>query len=312
MKKGLVLGTLVLVACVIGLLVGLHQVITPFGSDGSLIRGGYKELAVDCPLPQVPLSIPCLKVVYQDVAPNGIRGVAEGIFGFTGNLGEITDTENDVGCLYIENSGQELWMFSSGSIGYTNGEGGPTYMPENLPSYEQAKEIAENFIQKIDASGLIPENYSVRFKDVGPSEISIGADNVQVIHSLSVSFDLFFNGVEISGGDVHVRIGDNGEILAFGGMWRRVEEDGNITITVTPQEAVETLKSGSFSTLAGPPPQKAAIKSMELAYHLKSPFEKQDSLPLVYLFQIAPINEDGSEGKLYGDIVPATDEPFTL
>jgi len=292
--------------------VGVGAYVATRGGTGGGGGGRYKELTLDCPLPQVPLSVPHLEVVYQDVAPEEIRGLAEGTFGFTGNLGEITDTENDVGCIWIENSGQGLWLFSSGSIGYTTGKGGPSYMPENLPSYERAREIAENLMQKIEAGGLIPENYSVQFKDVGPAEISYRGDE-QIIHSLSVDFDLLLNGVETSGGNVYVRIGENGEILAFEGMWRRVEENGNTTITVTPQEAVETLKSGRFSILAGGPPlEKAVIKSMELAYYIRLPSEKQDNLPLVYLFKIAPIEENGSEGELYGEVVPATDEPFNL
>lgn len=313
MKK-IILGTLVLVACIVGLVVGLHQTTSRDGSLLTPVLGGYKELTLDsnCSVPQVPLSIPRLDVVYQDVAPGEIRGLAEGMFGFTGNLGEITDTENDVGCLYVENSGREIWMFSSGSIGYTTGKGGPSYIPENLPSYERAREIAESFMQDIEARGLIPEGYSVRFNDVGPAEISVGMDNLQIIHSLNVSFDLLLNGVETSGGDVHVRIGDNGEILAFGGLWRRVERDGNTTVTVAPQDAVETLKTGGASPLAGPTPEKAVVKSMELAYYIRSPFEKQGNLSLVYLFKIAPINGDGSEGELYSQMVSATDEPFTL
>jgi hypothetical protein len=279
--------------------VGVGAYVATRGGTGGGGGGGYKELTLDCPLPEVPLSVPRFKVVYRDVAPEEIRGLAEGTFGFTGNLGEITDTENDVGCLYlyIEDSGQQLWLFSSGAIGYTSGKGGLSYIPENLPSYERAKEIAENLMQKIEASELIPENYGVQFRDVGPAEISyIGGE--QTIHSLSVGFDLLLNGVETSGGDVHVRIGENGEILAFGGMWRRAEENGNTTITVTPQEAIETLESGRFSIVAGIPPEKAVIKSMELAYYIRSPFQKQDTLTLVYLFEIAPIEEDGSEALL--------------
>jgi hypothetical protein len=279
------------------------------GNRGGGGGGGYKELTLDCPLPQVPLSVPRLKVVYQDVAPEEIRGLAEGTFGFTGNLGETADTENDVGCLYIEDSGQQLWMFNSGAIAYTSGKGGILYLPENLPSYEQAREIAENFMQEME--GLIPSNYSVQFRDVGPAEISY-MGGTQIIHSLSVGFDLLFNGVKTCGGDVHVRMGENGEILAFGGKWRRVEVDGNTAITVTSQQAVETLKSGRFSALATKP-EKAVIKSMELTYYIRSqPFMKQDTLTPVYLFKIAPIEADGSEGGLYEEMVPATDEPFTL
>jgi hypothetical protein len=299
-KKIILLGSLALViAFVTGLLIVLHPMTGP----------GYNSVTLDCPLPNVPPSITRLKVVYQDVAAEEIRGLAEGIFGFTGYIGEIENSsysgENDVGGLLIENSGQELWLFRSGSIAYTTGEGGPSFViPENLPSYERAEEIAENFIQMIEANGLVPENISIRFDSVDPGAITV-VGNTQIVNYLIASFHPVFGGIKMYGSDVHVTIGENGKILAFGGMWRRVIENGYATITVTPEEALNILKSGRFSPFHGIFGRNVTIKSMELAYYSTSAFDIQDNLPLVYLFGVV-----GSEGTFYHEIVPATDELF--
>ncbi|MCD6248098.1 MAG: hypothetical protein J7J17_01390 [Hadesarchaea archaeon] len=302
-----------------------------------LIRG-YREVTLDCPLPEMVREVPRLKVVYDDVSPEEAMNLAEEVFGFVGSVIEIEDSE--VGGLKVVGSKKELELYSSGAIIFWNREENfsPLHVPD-LPSNEEAVCIAENLIRRMEELELIPPGIELQFEGVGPDAALVGpilennelmgvaeavwggllngpilenneGEEIKIIiESLGVFYRLTYRGFRIWWGDVHISIGENGKILYFKGPWRRIEENGYTAITVTPKEAFKRLKSGRFSLLRGSP-KKAVVKDVELVYYCGRAHDKLDYLTPVYLFEMAPIEKGGVEGERFFDVVPATDEPF--
>lgn len=261
-----VLGGTLTIVCIIGLSIGL-----------SLTLGVGKSIQVNCPLPEVPENVPKFKIVYRDVTSKEIKGVAENVFGLEGKVSESKDSgkEGFVSGLRIENSGEELTMLSSGAIRYTTGEEGFHYRPETLPSNENARKIAENYMEMIKESGLIPPGYEVESDGVGPGAESVMGDNGKIVHYLTVSFEVTYHGFPVET-DAYVDIGENGKVLAFAGAWRRAKEDGVIDI-VPPENALDRLESKVTEQ----------VESMEQVYYiLPPPYESQEELKPAYLVRM--------------------------
>jgi hypothetical protein len=178
------------------------------------------------------------------------------------------------------NISQELWMFSSGGIYYISDKTQPRYVPENLPSYDQAKEIAENFIQNIVVHGLAPSQVQIKFASVNPGGWT-ARGNENIVLYLSVRFELGFNGLRIMGpgGKVSVLVGDNGAVVGFIGFWRDVVQDSNASVTVTPDGALEDLKAGLRNV-------DATVENIALGYYSTSIIERQVNLQPAYVFQL--------------------------
>jgi len=274
---------------------------------------GYKEVILECPLPEMAKEVPRLKVVYDDVGAEEAMNLAKEVFGFIGDVKEIEDSE--VGGLKVVDSKKELELYSSGAIIFWNREENfsPLHVPD-LPSNEEAACIAENLIRRMEELGLIPPGIELQFEGVRPDDVIIGpisenSEKKTIIGSLGAFYRLTYKGFRIWWGDVHISIGENGKILLFKGPWKRIEENGYTTITVTPKEALKRLKSGRFSLLREFP-EKAVVKGIELAYYCGRAHDKLDYLTPVYLFEMVPIEKGGMEGERFFDVVPATDEPF--
>ena len=311
---------LVALVCTASLVAGIHQL--TFTSGGSSTKGYYKEIAIGCQLPEVPTDVPRLEVVYRDVRPDEITRIANEVFNLSGIVGELPhhdflENGGDTG-LYVENTGVGgVLLYRSGAIEYGTGERwsqAMDYVP-NLPSYEKAREIAEDFMQKIETHGLVPENIDWQFLGVFPAEgIAIGGTNI--VRYLGVSFNLTYGGREINGAKVLVTIAENDRIIGFKATWKRIkEEEGRTTVTVTPGKAFEKFKSGtSLAGLAAPPfTEKAVVKDVKLVYFSKiDPNELEDHLQVAYRLAIVPINENGVEGSQYLDWVSATDNPLVI
>jgi hypothetical protein len=308
---------LVALVCTTSLVVGIHQL--TFTSGGSSTAGYYKEIAIGCQLPEVPTDVPRLEVVYRDVRPDEITQIANEVFNLSGVVGElphhdVLENGGDTG-LYVENTGVGgVMLYRSGAMEYGTGESWSQaidYVP-NLPSYEKAREIAEDFMQKIENYGLVPENIDAQFSEVFPAE-GVAVGGTEIVRYLGVNFKLTYNGLEIDGAKAFVKIAENGRITEFKATWKRIgEEKGRTTVTVTPEQAVEKLKSGT--SLAGLPfAEKAVVKDAKLVYFSKiDPNELEDHLQVAYRFTIAPINENGVEGSQYLDWVSATDNPLVI
>ena len=130
---------------------------------------GYREVILDCPLPEIVGEVPRLKVVYDDVSAEEAMNLAEEVFGFVGDVGEIEDSE--VGGLKIVGPNKELELYSSGAIIFWNREENfsPLHVPD-LPSNEEAACISENLIRRMEELGLIPPSMELQFEGVGPDD----------------------------------------------------------------------------------------------------------------------------------------------
>jgi len=272
---------------------------------------------LDCSLPEIPEEIPHLKIVPCAVTSEEVKIAGEGIFGFTGDVDEIPEAEG--GRFGVWNPPQLFRVYSVGAVEYWDRElSRGTLVQPDLPSYEQAKAIAENIMGKIDARGLTPRNpdMQITFEGICPGEITIVVkENVrkEIIQYLNVGFTLKFKEFKIDGpgAKISVGVGENNEIVHFRGIWKEVEENGYIPIRITPEQAIEKLKSGHSIPVEGLRSRKAIVKGIELGYYSRALSETQDYLLPIYLFQTVPILEDGSEGETYYEVVPATDEPLS-
>ncbi len=311
MKNKIMLGAIAL-ACIASLLVASNRFVGPYNP---LQEGAYDEITSDCPMPEVPTEVPRLKVVHCDVTPEMMKRAVEEIFGFTGEVDEIPEEEG--GRFGIWNPPHLFRVYSVGGVEYWNRElSGGTLAQPVLPSYEQAKEIGENILERIGMQGLTPQNPDVRitFREVYPGEVTIvPEENIEIIQYLNVGFTLGFKEFRIwgPGAKVSVGLGENNAIVHFRGFWKEVEENGCTSITVTPEQAVESLKSRSFTLVEGSMSRKATVKGIELGYYSRTLSEEQDYLSPIYLLRMVPILEDGSEGEVYHEVVPATDQSFT-
>jgi len=308
---------LVVIVCTAILVAGVHQ-LTFTSGGGSSTGGYYKEITIGCQLPEIPTDVPHLEVVYTDVRPDKITKIANEVFNLSGVVGElphhdVLENGGDTG-LYVENTGVGgVLLYRSGAMEYSTGERWSQaidYVP-NLPSYEKAREIAEDFMQKIENYGLVPENIDVQFSAVFPAE-GVAVGGTEIVRYLGVNFNLAYNGHEIDGANVFVKIAENDRIVDFKATWKTIKAESQATITVTPEQAIEKFKSGT-GLIAPPFREKAVVKDMKLVYFSKGdPNELEDHLQLAYRFTIAPINENGVEESQYSDWVSATDNPLVM
>jgi hypothetical protein len=307
---------LVALVCTASLVAGVHQL--AFTSGGSSTGGYYKEITIGCQLPEVPTDVPRLEVVYTDVRPDEITRIANKVFNLSGVVGElphhdVLENGGDTG-LYVENTGVGgVLLYRSGAMEYSTGERWSQaidYVP-NLPSYEKAREIAEDFMQKIENYGLVPENIDAQFSKVFPAE-GVAVGGTEIVRYLGVSFNLAYNGREIDGAKVFIKIAENDRIVDFTATWKTIKAESQVAVTVTPETAFEKFKSGT-GLVAPPFREKAVVKDIKLVYFSKGdPNELEDHLQLAYRFTIAPINENGVEESQYFDWVSATDNPLVM
>jgi len=217
-------------------------------------RGVYGEkIVLACNLPDVPNEIPRLKVLYDnEMSGNEVKGIAEGIFNFTGDVSETVP-----GVLSITTSTDSLEVCSCGAIRYVNELlYGPQRTQPDLPSYDDAEVIGGDFLENIKAHGLIPNSIQLTFEWVGPSyESTIWRRNEngdweiaeEIVNYLGVKFRLEYQGFEMwgPGAKVGVAIGENGKIAGFTGFWKNVEDEGASSI-IAPGEALGRLASEGY------------------------------------------------------------------
>jgi hypothetical protein len=306
MRAKLTVGMLlVAVACLACLsLIGLrrsaelHHPIYPLIAG----RGAYgEEIVLASPLPDMPTQIPRLRLIYPEVTLENVKEITVQVFGFTG---EIRDLEFPVSenAIWIRDNLDRDLMVNLGDLYYSAGPppGDPLNPPE-LPSYEEVRKIADDFLEEIKTWKLMPTNSEIEIVlgDVYPShETSMILENEEVsaILALSTSFTLKFKGFEIWP-RISIEVVENGKINYFRCIWAEVEENGNISSTalITPTEALERLKSGDYGSASSYASsgmvKRSIIENVDLIYCF-SP--GQDYLWPVHRFEVTFELEDGS------------------
>lgn len=256
-------------------------------------EGGYVTAVLNCSFPNVPDKVPVLRVVRHNYTEDEAIAIARNIFNINGELEVIyrpTPTDLlDIFLLPIEVTNQKevLYLFYEGSIEYWIHY--DSFIKPSLPSPEQAKETADNLLAKLET--LRSPSLQIAYQSVEPGEwYAPGPENAWVVH-LNVNYELKYANMPIIGGsDVVVSIGDEGRIVEFRGGWRNVEPGDDVSITVTPEQALENM--GPNLRLGGHIPKELIINNIELGYWAEAVDNRQDTLLPIYVFEGTMITEN--------------------
>jgi hypothetical protein len=199
---------------------------------------------------------------------------------------------------------------NSGSVWYADESQlyNELYVPEELPSEDAARDIADDFLESIIGE-MIPEPESVEYEffDIGETKTITsdpGTDKTEtVINHLDVLYsfgELDGIPVEGPGAKIRVSIGDDGEVIGLHYVWREVEQFEAYP-AITEEEAREIFEETSeaeFETL-----------EVKLGYYAESEYEKQDFLQPYYIFDgtmLIETEEGEEEVQLKTQLIPAT------
>ncbi|WP_265581180.1 hypothetical protein [Methanofollis aquaemaris] len=154
-------------------------------------------------------------------------------------------------------------------------------LPENLPSDEEAVEIATEYLEE---KGLMPPDAVLL--DVQHPHIITSNENGEVIgiayEAIQVSFCREVDGREVAGSELTVDVGGGGDVIGVYKLWRDCVEEREVEV-ITPEEAFEEVKA------LGVPndpmkPQTAEITEIDLGYYEAQAMEAPAYLVPVYIF----------------------------
>ena len=197
----------------------------------------------------------------------GITGDVDGYFGKFG----IGDSSNH-SYLQVSNSSNHV-MYTANTTRWWRGS--DKDKPENLPSDDEAVEIAKEFLNE---KGLMPEDAVFRGTEHQALKAAVGFEH------LVVSFGRELNGLPIvgDGSKISVEIGGYGDILKLLKVWREYEPYEEFSI-IKPEEAIEKLKKGGISSDIMV--DAVTINDIYLGYYAAPGSTKQTYLKPVYVFE---------------------------
>jgi len=172
--------------------------------------------------------------------------------------------------------------------------------PQNIPSDEEAKKIALDFLKK---NGI----YDKRFIYCAVTDGSSGdkiTNDYKVLHK-SVYFYPVVEGKPVYGvSRIIVVVGDNGKIIEVYKWYKEFEEYKKVKI-VPAEKAFEKVKNRKASNNINPMAKSATIKEVVLAYWEDAgTIEEQPYLQPVWVFAGEAVTEDGKVEK-FDAVVPA-------
>jgi len=256
---------------------------------------------LNCSLPEVLNEVPILEVVRHNYTYAEAEAIAR-LFNITERL-NITKRVWSAGTVELVVVGSNsLSIFDNGAIQVHSMSMKNLY--PKLPSSQEAKEIADRFVKKIESYGLASKLVQIKFSRVCFSEYyGVGNETWPVI--VSVFYRVEYQGMPlVREGWVEVAIGDEGNIVYFWALWRNVKSGRTIRITVSPEDALEEMSS--YINLRDTPKIKTlVVNRVELGYFTPPPQEAVDELLPTYEIECLATFEDGSE-EMELIYVPAT------
>ncbi|QSZ66085.1 hypothetical protein RJ40_00490 [Methanofollis aquaemaris] len=179
----------------------------------------------------------------------------------------------------------------------------PRDRPENLPTDEEARKIAETFLTSHD---LMPEGAVYSSVSHGEGFFSNHTDgtSIQTYKDSKVLFTDTLSNLSVAGSGISVTIGGGGDILKVCKRWREAEPYKEFEI-LSPGEAIEELKkTGIVTTVSSP--RKATINTIKLCYYASPPGDEQPYLKPTYSIRGSVEGEKGT-GTFF-QYVPAVPE----
>ncbi|ADQ39634.1 hypothetical protein Calkr_0056 [Caldicellulosiruptor acetigenus I77R1B] len=174
------------------------------------------------------------------------------------------------------------------------------YNPVNVPSDEEAKKIAIEFLKK---EGF----YNDRFSYCTVVEASSGdklTNDYKVLYK-DVYFYPSINGKPVYGvSRIVVSVGSNGKIIGVRKWYKDIEEYKKVKL-ISAEKALEKIKKREASNNINPRAKSATINKVFLAYWEDAgTIEEQPYLQPVWVFCGEAITEDGSRDT-FDAVVPA-------
>ena len=262
----------------------------------------YVMATLNCSLPEIPDKVPFLRVVRQEYTDAGAKSIATEVFGMTGELNVTRPAISSNGTVVrVINGTQILEMYEDGALRYI-----PNFQEAGynitLPELSQAREIAvqfiDRFLKKAESSCLKPNcTLQIVFSKVDYACWYAIPPSPTVPVEIRVSHKVLYNAIPlIFKGSFYVTIGDSGKILEFRCYWRNVEPADPLSITVTPEQAIENM--GNNSDIVGRNPRQVreiTINSVQLGYFTPSPLLGTDKFLPTYEIMFVATFEDGSQ-----------------
>jgi hypothetical protein len=253
------------------------------------------------------------KVEDPVVTIDSVREIG-GKLGFEGSAGYI---DGDTKIAMLDEGAEEVRQLSvwidSGAVEYAIVYPDKLYPPEppNLPSEEEAKQIAIDFLAQ---SGLLPPDSTVGdgcevevvtggtygIEQEVPEEVVEEGGEIEpevveeYVAHLLVRFHRQIDGFRVTGpgNQLGVRIGDEGEVITVLKVWREVTPYNEVVIN-TPEQAYQELKSGAGSYYAPLDCEKVVVEQVYLAYWMEPLDEHQEYVVPVYEFKGKCLDKDG-------------------
>jgi len=182
------------------------------------------------------------------------------------------------------------------------------YVPADLPSEEDAKAIAEEFLGSLMEQGLIPEREIGFFAidqtqtanfDIGTNEMETAINHLDVLYGF-VQESIQYPGTNFTmcqeGAKIRVSIGDKGEIIGLHCVWRDLV-NYEFYPAITEEEALEIFREELKAE-----PEELEVR---LEYYFESEFTEQEFVQPYYIFDgTVMIGEEEVQFKT--KLIPAT------
>ncbi len=278
------------------------------GANGGIeIVGPYgvqsvSEIAFDTALPKYPRQAMVYRTIDTTVSKDDALKMAER-FGLTGSVEEKIVSYRITGDPYTFNLDKGGGYMTYTWYGRCSGVD-PRDRPENLPTDEECRTIAESFLI---SHGLMPEGAvfsSVSQGGKGTFSNHSGGTPIVTYEDRDVFFSDTLSGYPVAGSGIRVTVGGGGDILEITKRWRDAEPYKEFAI-LSPEEAIEDLKQTGVVTVVSSP-KKAVVDEVKLCYYATPPGTEQPYLKPAYSIRGTVEGENGT-GTFF-QYVPAVPE----
>jgi len=260
--------------------------------------------------PAVNDSYPVYRTIPPDTSTGEVRSIGS-LFGVSGDVKEpqtssgeaqiVDHSESSAGrsagrLSYYMNSGTFQYIIPAKAYPYA------THKQPNLPSDEEARVIAMNYLQE---RNLLPGD--VYCEDVVVGSACVNRSAAKVIESYILTKHVHFvkeiQGIRVYNAGITVSIGDNDEVVSVTNSLRKMDpEPVRDAKIVTPDEAYQRLISGDV--VMQPLPDgydRVTVSNISLGYWMDIKTESQKYVMPVYVFTCT------TPGGTYNKYVSAVD-----
>lgn len=155
----------------------------------------------------------------------------------------------------------------------------------STPSKAEAPELAK---KALEAYGGLPSDAVLSLVTISESVTELSSGVIVERHPVmtQVSYTRLINGMPVTGerDGISVGLGENGEVLIVLKRWRILEKTGEVVQVITPDKAVEKLKTGETYTKLQSP-DNVRIDDVRLGYYEKPGNIQEIVLEPVWIFK---------------------------